>query len=96
MAGESSILLTYMYLVVMLLVKSIPKKSVLASVIVYEIFPSLEQEDQWLPLVIDRTLALSETNRTEFSAILCQKLLRKFGRTELSVDPYSKAEINIF
>ena len=28
-------------------------------------------------------LALSETNRTEFSAILCQKLLRKFGRSEL-------------
>ena len=48
-AGESSILLTYMYLVVMLLVKSIPKKSVLASVIVYKIFPSLEQEDQWVP-----------------------------------------------
>ena len=31
MAGESSILLTDVYLVVMLLVKSIPKKSVLAS-----------------------------------------------------------------
>ena len=44
-AGESSILLTYY----MLLVKSIPKKSVLASVIVYKIFPSLEQEDQWVP-----------------------------------------------
>ena len=32
-------------------------------------------------LVIDRTSALSETSRTEFSAILCQKVRPKFGRT---------------
>ena len=35
-------------------------------------------------VVIDRTSASSETSRTEFSAILCQKVRPKFGRTELS------------
>ena len=40
-------------------------------------------------LVIDRTSALSETSRTEFSAILYRKVRPKFGRTELSINHYS-------
>ena len=63
---------------------------------IFSIMNALVYVDINLGVVIDRTLALSETNRTELSAILCQKLLQKFGRTELSVDPYSKAKINIF
>ena len=34
-------------------------------------------------LVVDQACALSETSRTEFWAILCQKVRPNFGRTEL-------------
>ena len=40
-------------------------------------------------IVVDRTSALSETSRTEFSAILCQKVRPKFGQSKLLVTHYS-------